>query len=807
MKKDKFITDFEDIPTPRQKMPHLSLEDRQLNFEEVELGFSEEIALKETSRCLSCRRCIGCGLCLAECDQQAIVYDQKSETTTLEVDSIVVASGTENFDARRKPELGYSHFPNVITSMEMERILSANGPYGGIIMRPSDGDVPQKIAFIQCVGSRDESLGQNYCSNICCVTALKQSLAAVERIEGLDVSIFYSDFRPFSNDGEHYFLKAKQEKEITFIQTKVDQVDQALKENNLVVKFVRNGSEETAEFDLVVLSTGIMPAAGIKRLSRQFGVRLNKYGFFPGEEQSPTPTSGEGVWFAGTMTHPTDIQTSLNQASAVAARVLQSLKQQDKLLEPVLGNSEKFAAREVGKRTGIFLCRYGLSAHFNIDMDDVIQSLKKNQKDYFVADFEYCCNSTGKKRIREAIENEKMGRVIIAPCFPETHGKFFQKLSMSAGIPAEKLLIFDADQKNGQLSTEDINTRILELAASNAENKVSASVPKILVKEVCVIGGSVEAVQSALEIADMGYKTHIVFSGENLLSDEESVYWHIDGMGEFLDQSKTRAANHPNIELYPQGTISDFAGEPGDLSISFKKSGEEKNLKTGIVIVAPGVKPHVPDKFLFKKKENVITQLQLLQKLAKETFEYKKIVMIQCIGSRDEKRSYCSQMCCEQAIQNALKIIEKQSDAEITILHRDIRVHDFEEDNYTEALENGVKFIRMDNYPEINSGNETIEIDVVNRISGQKVQLNADLLVLSAGVEPQPGIEDIASILNLPLNKDGLLHDDEAALPMIEMNQSGVFKLGLAVHLRRLRDVLTEATAIAGKVGLLFRNS
>ncbi len=185
MKKDKFITDFEDIPTSRQKMPHLSLEERKLNFKEVDLGFTEEIALRETSRCLSCRRCIGCGLCLAECDQQAIVYDQKEEYTTIQVDSVVVATGTETFDARKKPELGYAYYPNVITNIELERILNANGPYGGIIMRPSDGEVPQRIAFIQCVGSRDEGLGLNYCSNICCITALKQAMLAMDKIECL----------------------------------------------------------------------------------------------------------------------------------------------------------------------------------------------------------------------------------------------------------------------------------------------------------------------------------------------------------------------------------------------------------------------------------------------------------------------------------------------------------------------------------------------------------------------------------------------------------------------------------------------
>ena len=211
MKKDKFITDFDDIPCLRQKMPHLSLDDRKLSFDEVELGFIEEIARKEVTRCLSCRRCIGCGLCLAECDQQAIIYDQTSQNKSIEVDSIVMATGAESFDARRKPEFGYSKFPNVVTNIELERILNANGPFGGILMRPSDGDIPKKIAFIQCVGSRDESIGVSYCSNICCTTALKQAMTAMDKIENLEVTIFYTDIRPFSKNSENYYLQAKNE--------------------------------------------------------------------------------------------------------------------------------------------------------------------------------------------------------------------------------------------------------------------------------------------------------------------------------------------------------------------------------------------------------------------------------------------------------------------------------------------------------------------------------------------------------------------------------------------------------------------
>ncbi|MFZ5519121.1 MAG: hypothetical protein ACOY90_20990 [Candidatus Zhuqueibacterota bacterium] len=804
MKKDKFITDFQDIPTPRQKMPHLSLEDRKLNFKEVELGFPEEIALKETSRCLSCRRCIGCGLCLAECDQQAIVYDQKSESRTLEVDSIVVATGAENFDARRKPEFGYSYFPNVITSVEMERILSANGPYGGIVMRPSDGDIPQRIAFIQCVGSRDENLGQNYCSNICCVTALKQSMAVVDRIEGAEVTIFYSDFRPFANDGEHYFLKAKQEKAIAFVQAAVAQVEQTSEGNNLVIKSMRNGAEELSQFDLVVLSTGLKASTGIQRMSRQFGIKLNKYGFFPGDETSPAATSGDGIWFAGTLTSPSDIQTSLNQASAVATRVLLSLKQRDKLLQPAQTDGDVFAEKENGNSVGIFLCRYGLTTQFNLDVDDIIRSLKNNPAGFYVTDLEYCCNSTGKKMIRETIGREKLGRAVIAPCFDETHRPFFEKVAMSAGMSGAHVSIYGNAAGERQPDAEEVKQAILDVASAPMEQPIRAASLKPSVKEACVIGGSVEAVQAALDIAELGYPVHLVYPDDNVLPDDSAAFWHVGELDKLGERLRERLAAQTRIGKYGRSSVRACAGEPGNYVITIGQDGEEKTIKAGVVVLAPGAKPAEPLEHFTQGRGNVFTQRQLSRMLSENTLSAKNIVMIQCVGSRDEKRSYCSQVCCEQAILNALKIREKHADARVTILHRDIRLHDFAEDKYAEALENGVAFIRMDAYPEIASTGENHYIRVLDRKSGKPVELAADALVLSVGMEPRPDVVQLASIFNQPLNPDGLLLNSTPLSMLSQWNQPAIFKIGQAVYPARLRDVLAEAAAVAGKIGQLF---
>jgi heterodisulfide reductase subunit A-like polyferredoxin len=807
MKKDKFITDFEDIPTPRQKMPHLTIEERKLNFKEVELGFTEEIALRETSRCLSCRRCIGCGLCLAECDQQAIVYDQKEEYTTVEVDSIVIATGTETFDARKKPELGYAYYPNVITNIEFERILNANGPFGGIIMRPSDGEVPQRVAFIQCVGSREEGLGVNYCSNICCITALKQSMTAMNKIEDLEVNIFYTDFRPFSKDSEHYYLKAKDEYGIKFVQAKVDQVIENSENGSLTIKYSNNGKEETADFDLVILSTGITPSTDIKRLSRQVGARLNKYGFFPNSAEVPVASSGEDIWFAGSITHPIDLSNSLAQASAAAAKVLQSLIKKDVQLNGKLEHAIKVKDRNESDRVGIFFCRYGLNSQLNIDPDDVIKSIQKSNGDLFTKELEYGCNTTGKHEISEAIEKEKLGRVIIAPCYSQpNHLKMFQQLIQSAGLPGNRLMIFDADQQNDGWNTEDIEQKLMKLIKSEEKTLPSEESEVVIITEAAVIGNSITALQSALDIAEQDYKVHLLVQGSEVALHDQKIFWHTENIGAIVRKLDEQVSKNSNITVHKESQIKKLKGNYGSYKLVFDENGDEKSITVGAIVIATGSESYQPNEFNYGENKNVVTQSELNKLISEKDFSYRKIVMIQCIGSRQLDRPYCSQICCEQAIKNALKIKQVQPEAEINILHRDIRVYDFEEDNYADAIEKGVNFIRMDKAPAIKTKNGKFDIHVIDRLTNQPVKLEADLIVLSNGIVPHSDNRYIAEILNVSLNSDGFFSNNDNIMKSLHSNQPGIFVAGLAYSPQRLENALMQANAVTGKIGVMFRS-
>ncbi len=806
MKKDKFITDFEDIPTPRQKMPHLSLEERRLNFKEVELGFTEELALRETSRCLSCRRCIGCGLCLAECDQQAIVYDQKEQYLTLSVDAVVVAGGLEPFDARKKPEFGYANYPNVITNIEFERILNANGPFAGIIMRPSDGEIPQRIAFIQCVGSRDEGLGVNYCSNFCCEATLKQAIQAISRVNNIEVTIYYRDLRPFSREGETLFLKARDEYGVQFIPALVERLEEDPQTDNITVNYRQGDANYAANHDLVVLATGVTTSADFKRLSRQIGARLNKYGFFPNTVAAPLAMAQEGVWLAGSIIKPTDLSSSLAHASAVAAQVMQTFTRQELPVTPIAPSQSTAPTREFKDGAAIFFCRYGLSSHFVADADVLIKSVRSAQPNVVIGDLEYACNTTGKRKIAEMLDEHRPRKIIIAPCYANgNHLAMFQKLASTLGYADDQIVVLDIET-HISADNEALKQKLLDLIEINVPVSAAVTHRTPRIPYAAVLGDSLAAVQTALDIANQGFDVSLLSPSAEFGAHDRKIFWFVPEIDQILSDRIAQVTQHPRIKIFRHTQLKSNEGVAGNHRLRFISNDGEQSLDVGAIVVASSAQAYQPVEFHYGHHANIFTQAELAQRLGDQSFRFQKIVMIQCIGSRQPDRPYCSLLCCQSAIQNALKLKNSHPEAEIFILHRDIRVYDFEEDNYAEALEKGIQFIRMDRQPVVEIKDGSFHVHVMDRISKQSFQLEADCLVLSNGIIVPQENKSIAAMLNLTIGTDGFLGENKNVIVNSQTNSSAIFVAGLARSPQRIEDILVQATAIAGKVGLLFRN-
>ncbi|RKY89962.1 hypothetical protein DRQ09_00205 [candidate division KSB1 bacterium] len=799
MKKDKFITEFDDIPTPRHKMRELSLEERKLNFKEVELGFTEEEAIAEAKRCLSCRRCIGCGLCLAECDPKAIIYDDKPETIDIKADAIILAPGFEEFNPRRIPELGYSKFYNVITGIEFERILSDNGPYGGLILRPFDGEIPEKIAFIQCVGSREEMLAANYCSSICCVNALKNSIEIKKRLKNTEVKIFHRGIRPFGKGSELLFIEAKEKYTIDFVEAEVKNLQQD-DSGNIKIEYLQNNEEKKEKFDLVVLSTGIQAPRDAKKLSRMLKTGLNKYNFSINKSFLPCYTEKEGVFTAGAFNGPMDIPSCIAEAGNVVSHICSMLKNKK-------GKIEVSVKPEKGKydgRTGIFLCKYGLKTLSKTEMMEFLGVIDELSEAYPVKKYDYACVKKSTDDIINTIREENLDRIIICSCYSESHSGLFKDISADANLKPEFVDVLDINSGNGGILSK-LKT-LLDKKNGKPESKTRIE----KVKSCMIIGGGVSGITASLKLAELGLDVFLVEKKEKLGGRLIDSYYLITGdeikPEEKLEELNEKVNNNEKIKVILNSYIEEVKGEPGNFSVKIKSDGKFNEIKTGGIIVAIGtsIYRYSEDYALSKNKNKGINQYELEKLIAENKFSAKKVVMIQCVGARN----YCSRLCCTEAIVNALKIKQVSPDTDIIVLHKGIRVFDFDEELYSEAIEKGVKFVESVIDPEVEEEGENIRVKVFENDKKKNVKAiyDADLVVFNVASIPSEDNKKIADVLNVSLDKEMFFKEIDPLLNPVELDREGIFVCGMAHYPKTLRECIIQANAAAEKAFLFITN-
>ncbi|MDP4980005.1 MAG: FAD-dependent oxidoreductase, partial [Desulfobacterales bacterium] len=265
--------------------------------------------------------CIGCGLCENMCIAKAVEYDDKERETKVRVGSVILSTGSRGYDPSQLDYLVYGKSPNVVTSEEFERILSASGPYFGHLMRPLDREQPKKIAWLQCVGSRDTNkCGNGYCSSVCCMYAVKEAMIAKEHAHGeLDCAVFNMDMRTFGKDYEKYYNRARDKDGVRFVKARIHTIDEDRETGDLVVKYAdETGAMQEETFSMVVLSVGLQVQPDAAMLAGRLGIDLNKYNFVSTDPFKPVETSRPGIFVCGVMQGPKDIPSSITEASAAA---------------------------------------------------------------------------------------------------------------------------------------------------------------------------------------------------------------------------------------------------------------------------------------------------------------------------------------------------------------------------------------------------------------------------------------------------------------------------------------------------------
>ncbi|MCW3980442.1 MAG: FAD-dependent oxidoreductase, partial [Candidatus Bathyarchaeota archaeon] len=711
--------------------------------------------------------CIGCGTCQEICKAKAVEYDQQDSEAVLKVGSIILAPGFEPFDARLKSEYGYGRFPNVVTSIEFERILSASGPYGGLVLRPSDGEIPRRVAFIQCVGSRDAQIGNNYCSAACCMYGIKEAVIAKEHSPiNLDCTIFYMDIRAYGKEFDAYYNRAQEEYKIRFVRSRAASITEDPKTNNLHIYHVENEEPKTEEFNMVVLSIGMQPPKSAEKLAEVLGIRLNGYKFCQTKTFSPLETSRAGVFVCGAFSAPKDIPESVAQASGAASKAMSVIASErgKEIIE-----KEYPPERDVSKedpRIGVFVCHCGINIGGVVRVPEVVEYARKMPNVVYAEANLYTCSQDTQEIIRKKINEHKLNRVIVASCTPRTHEPLFQETVRESGLNPylfEMVNIRDQCSWVHMHQPEEATTKAKELVRSvvaKARLLKPLKRPEISVTAAgLVIGGGISGMTSAIELTNQGFEVHLVEREKELGGHLRKIYYTLEGEDpqKLLSKLRKEVMDNKKIHVYLGAEVIDVSGFVGNFKSTIVYEGREKEIENGIVIVATGAIEYLPTEYLYNTAAGVVTQHELEEKLSKGDFRAENVVMIQCVGARNDENPNCARICCGQAIKNALKIKELRPEAEVYVLYKDVRSYGFKEDYYRKAAAKGVIFVNYsdDKKPQVTSVDGILKVTFWEPIIKQEIEIEPDLVVLSAATIPDPSNKSVAEMLKVPLTKNG----------------------------------------------------
>ncbi|RLI10843.1 heterodisulfide reductase, partial [Candidatus Bathyarchaeota archaeon] len=383
-------------------------------------------------------KCIGCGTCSEVCRAGAVRYDDQERIVELKVGAVILAPGFQPLKPKALTEFGYGRYPNVVTSIEFERILSASGPFGGLLVRPSDGEIPRRIAFIQCVGSRDERTGVPYCSSVCCMYSIKQAVIAREHAPiDVECTIFYMDMRTYGKGFEAYRNRAEEEYGVRFVRCRVPRIYEDPRTHNLIIRYLDldTGTIKEEEFDLVVLAVGFRPPEGFEELARALGIELNEFGFCKTSEFGPLETSRPGIFVCGAFSGPKDIPDSVAEASGAAAKAASIIaSERGKLVARKEYPPEIEVRPDEEPRIGVFICHCGVNIGGIINVKEVVEYAKTLPGVVYAEDNLYTCSQDTQERIKKIIREYRLNRVVVASCTPRTHEPLFRETLREAGL-------------------------------------------------------------------------------------------------------------------------------------------------------------------------------------------------------------------------------------------------------------------------------------------------------------------------------------------------------------------------------------
>jgi len=760
-----------------------------------------------------------CRACEKFCPSEAINFEEKEEPLKLNVGAVILAPGCTVFDPSTYDTFGYKKSQNVVTSLEFERILAATGPFGGHLIRPSDHEKPKKIAWDQCVGSRDVHPGfQSYCSGVCCTYAIKEAVIAKEHQQGdLDTTIFYIDIRTHGKDFERYYNRAV-DAGVRFVKSKISTITPVGDRGNLLIRYTdETGNRVEEEFDIVVLSVGFRVSEKALDLAEKMGIELDQYQHALTSSFEPVQTSKPGIFACGTFEGPKDIPQSVMESSASAAAAASTLAELRGTLTKTKEIPQEIDVKGEPPRIGVFVCCCGTNIAGFLDVSNVVEYAKTLPGVVFAEENLFSCSQDTQEKISQVIKEQRLNRIVVAACTPRTHEVLFQETVLNAGI--NKYLFEMANIRNQCSWVHSVDR---EPATEKAKDLVRMAVSRVslleplygptipVIQSGLVVGGGISGLAAAKNLSEQGYQISLIEKSTRLGGQALNLHetWQGEDVQEKLRQLISDVESDKNITIMTNTEIKNVEGFVGNFKSTVEAEGKEQTIDHGIAIIATGASELKPDQYLYQKDPNVLTGLELDRKLIDHDPSIEGLntcVFIQCVGSRIDERPYCSKVCCTHSVKNAIKLKELNPDMDVFILYRDIRTYGSREGLYRDAREKGVIFIRYDFNKDLNveQADGNLRVRFTNCVLQREMEIFPDLLILATAIVP-PQENPIARIFKVPVNDDGFFVEAHAKLRPVEFTTDGIFLAGIAHYPKPIEESIAQAKAAASRASVVL---
>ncbi len=847
--------------TPRVPMPELPAEQRIKGFAEVETGYTAELAQAEAARCLACGICSECLSCWYKCGVGAIDHDMTERVSQIQVGAIVLAPGYQVYRAELSEEYGWGRYPNVVTALQFERLLSASGPTMGHVRRLSDGARPKKIAFLQCVGSRDRS--HDYCSAVCCMYATKQAIMTIEHERDTEVHVFMMDMRAFSKGYEAYFRRAVEKYGIRYTRCRISAVKENPANGNLILRYTTDcaglaspsaagmaeeqaqgpgahGGRQTLhqeEFDMVVLSVGMEMSESVRELGRALGIELDDYGFCHTVQFAPLETSRPGIYAVGPFREPKDIPESVIEASGAAAAA-------GALLASARGTLTREAEyppeRDVTgepPRVAVFVCHCGSNIGGYLDVPAVAEYARSLPWVIHAEHNLYTCSQDSIAHITEKVKELGANRVVVASCTPLTHEPLFRSSIRAAGLNPYLFEMANIRNQCSWVHSHDWDAatekakELIRMAVARAANlQPLHTIEMPTCKAVLVVGGGTAGMTSALSLAGQGFPVYLVERSEALGGNLRNLHYTLDDLGlghsvpageksvlrgpqAFLADLIAQVQANPLITAYLNTEVMETGGFVGNFVTTLQQNLGDAyrrfQIQHGATILAIGGREYRGPEYGYGSDPRIVTQQEFEALLAERSAGRngrpvaRSVVMLQCVGPAER---YCARICCTTALKNALVLKRMDPSADVTVIYRDIRTYGFKERLYTEARRAGIRFVHydFDRKPLVTEADGRLQVRVWEHVLGREMVLTPDLLVLSMPVVPSEGARELSSRLKVPVDLDGFLLEAHVKLRPVDFSSEGIFMAGLAHYPKLLDESIIQAQAAAARVATLL---